>query len=136
MSPEGTVRDYYDALRAGDPLHPFFYESPTTVKFGIGETLSGYDAVESGLREQTAATTDWTVESDALVAGGDGDSAWFADRVHMAWTDTDADVDHAYDTRWSGSMLRVDGRWAFTGMHVSVPVRGGAEVDGTGEADE
>lgn len=125
MSPEGTLRAYYDALRAGDPLHPFFYEAPTTVKFGIGETLSGYEAVERGLREQTATTTDWTVESGALVVGSEEGSAWFADRVYMSWTDTDAGVDHAYDTRWSGSMSRGDGEWQFTGMHVSVPVRGG-----------
>jgi hypothetical protein len=125
MSPEGTVRAYYDTLRAGDPLHPFFHESPTTVKFGVGETLSGYEAVAAGLREQTATTADWTVASDALVVGSEGDSAWFADRVHMAWTDTEAGVEHEYDTRWSGSMVREDGEWPFTGMHVSVPARAG-----------
>jgi len=123
MDAAGTVRAYYDALRAGEPLYPFFHEAETTVKFGIGETLRGYEAVREGLRDQTATTSDWAVESSDLVVGTDGPSAWFADRVFMGWTDETRDERLEFDTRWSGSLRRVDDEWAFTGMHVSCPVR-------------
>ncbi|MFC7136866.1 hypothetical protein ACFQRB_11005 [Halobaculum litoreum] len=66
MTPEETVRAYYDALRAGEPLAPFFVESPATVKVGIGERLVGYAGVANGLREQTRTTDDWGVESHDL----------------------------------------------------------------------
>jgi hypothetical protein len=122
MDAAGTVRDYYDALRAGEPLYPYFHEDESTVKFGVGETLVGYEAVAAGLREQTATTTGWEVESRDLVVGNSDGCAWFADDVFMGWTDTGANVRYEFDTRWSGSMLRADGEWRFTGMHVSCPV--------------
>ena len=122
MDAAGTVRNYYDALRAGDPLFPFFHEDESTVKFGVGEKLVGYEAVAAGLREQTETTTGWEVESRDLVVGESDASAWFADDVFMGWTDTEANVRYEFDTRWSGSMLRVDDGWRFTGMHVSCPV--------------
>lgn len=122
MDAEDTVQDYYDALRAGEPLYPFFYEDETTVKFGVGETLAGYDAVAEGLRTQTETTTGWEVNSRDLVVGSNESSAWFADDVFMGWTDTEANVRYEFDTRWSGSMLRADDEWLFTGMHVSCPV--------------
>jgi hypothetical protein len=122
MDAAGTVRDYYDALRAGEPLYPYFHEDESTVKFGVGETLVGYEAVAAGLREQTATTTGWEVESRDLVVGNSDGGAWFADDVFMGWTDTGANVRYEFDTRWSGSMLRADGEWRFTGMHVSCPV--------------
>ena len=40
MTPEETVRSYYDALRAGEALAPFFVESPSTVKVGIGDRVA------------------------------------------------------------------------------------------------
>lgn len=119
---EGLVREYYDALRAGDPLYPYFRESPATVKYGLSETLWGYEAVAEALREQTRTTTDWTVESRDLtagtredVAGQRGDCGWFADDVVMAWTDTDRRTRYEFETRWSGTV--VDGE--FAAMHVS-----------------
>lgn len=134
MNPAETIRAYYDALRAGEPLYPFFYEADSTVKFGVGERLIGYEAVENGLRQQTATTTDWTVESANLVVGGEGESAWFADDVFMAWTDTQRETHHEFDTRWSGSIHRVGDEWQFTGMHVSAPVRvGDATRDAVGD---
>ncbi|MFB6118669.1 nuclear transport factor 2 family protein [Halosegnis sp.] len=125
MDAAGTVRDYYEALRAGEPLYPYFHGAATTVKFGVGERLVGYETVRAGLRTQTATTTDWTVESSNLVVDTAEASGWFADEVYMAWTDTERDVRHEFDTRWSGSLLQDDGDWEFTGMHVSVPVRPG-----------
>lgn len=122
MDAQATIRAYYDALRAGEPLYPFFYDDERTVKFGVGETLAGYDAVAAGLREQTETTTGWEVDSRELVVGEADGSAWFADDVFMGWTDTEANVRYEFDTRWSGSLLRVDGEWLFTGMHVSCPV--------------
>jgi len=123
------VRDYYADLRAGEPLAPYFRAKPTTVKYGISETLVGYEAVAEGLREQRRTTTDWAVESRGLTTGareptradetGDEDRpacGWFADDVFMAWTDTDAGIRYEFDTRWSGTV--VDG--AFATMHVSV----------------
>ena len=124
MTPEETVRAYYDALRGGDPLGPFFVESPDVVKFGVGERLVGYAAVADGLQEQTGRTRDWTVESDALRVVRREDHAAFSDEVRLAWFDAETYADHDYDTRWSGSLTHTPdaGReWKFLGMHVSVP---------------
>jgi hypothetical protein len=136
MNAEATVRGYYDSLRNGEPLHPYFLESDRTVKFGVGERLTGYEAVSSGLRDQTANTNGWEVRSDRLLVEERGDAGWFSDDVFMGWTDTSANVRYEFDTRWSGTMLRVGeeerdaeadpgpGRWRFAGMHVSVSLRG------------
>ncbi|MFB6142768.1 MAG: nuclear transport factor 2 family protein [Halorientalis sp.] len=128
MDATRTVRDYYDALRAGDPLGPYFAETEDLVKFGVGERLAGPTTVREGLREQTARTTDWTVESDALRVTDRGCHAWFSDDVFLAWTDTEVGVRFEFDTRWSGTLERrgddgpdEDGDWRFVGMHVSVP---------------
>jgi hypothetical protein len=127
---EELVREYYDALRAGDPLYPYFRESPATVKYGLSETLRGYEAVSAGLREQTRTTTEWTVDSRHLTTGtrggpeelvGDGPGGdgvgcgWFADDVLMAWTDIDRQTRYEFETRWSGTV--VDGE--FAAVHVS-----------------
>ena len=125
MDAASTVRAYYDALREGDPLYPFFADESTTVKFGIGERLTGYEAVRAGLAEQTETTDDWTVESERLVVSAADDHAWFSDDVVMAWTDTEADHRHEYDTRWSGALRHrgddadLGTSWRFVGMHVS-----------------
>ena len=136
MDAEATVRDYYEALREGDPLPPYFLESDRTVKFGVGERLTGYDEVSAGLRDQTATTAGWEVTSSRLLVEERADGAWFSDDVFMGWNDTDAGVRHEFDTRWSGPMVRLGeaelggerdpgpGRWRFAGMHVSVSVRG------------
>ncbi|MFB6296980.1 MAG: hypothetical protein ABEH56_00505 [Salinirussus sp.] len=112
MDVTGTIRDYYAALEDGEALYPFFREDPATVKFGISEALVGYEAVAAGLREQTRTTTDWVAESRDLTVG----TAWFADDVFLAWTDTDRGIRYEFDTRWSGSL--VDGE--FAAVHVSV----------------
>jgi hypothetical protein len=117
-----TVRAYYRALREGDRLAPFFREAGTTVKFGIGERLSGYEEISEGLAEQTATTTDWTVESRRLVVEERDRHAWFSDDVRMAWTDAESGVEHDHETRWSGTLEWNDGSWEFAGMHVSCRV--------------
>jgi hypothetical protein len=117
-SPTETIETYYQRLRDGDPLATFFADSETTVKFGISEALWGGGAVADGLREQTATTTDWAVDSRHLTVDQHGDVAWFADDVGLAWTDTERDTRHEFDTRWSGTLERTDG-WRFVGMHVS-----------------
>jgi len=125
MDAEATVRAYYDALRASDPLYPFFARESTTVKFGIGERLTGYDEIAAGLRSQTESTEAWTVESNRLVVDQADDYAWFTDDVHMAWTDTAKDRRYDFDTRWSGTLQRhgddagLGTEWRFVGMHVS-----------------
>lgn len=121
MSVEETVRDYYEALRRGEPLAPYFAESPDLVKFGVSETLAGYDAVAEGLREQTRTTEDWQVESTALTATERDGYAWFADEVELAWTDATTGERYAFDTRWSGTLERRDDDWLFVGLHVSAP---------------
>jgi len=135
MTPESTVRGYYRALRAGESLAAFFLESPTAVKYGIGERLDGYAAIADGLASQTARTRDWVVESEALRVVDRGDHAAFSDQVRLEWYDTDDFETHSYDTRWSGTLTRTDDsgvdntdaapagtdvRWKFAGMHVSV----------------
>lgn len=124
MSVDATIRDYYESLRRGEPLYPYFRESPATVKVGVGERLVGYDAVAEGLREQSRTTDDWTVESRALLTEADGDHGRFADAVRLEWRDVEADRRRGYDTRWTGALVRRDGEWLFTAMHVSAPVGG------------
>lgn len=131
MNAEATVRAYYDALRAGDPLGPFFAPEETTVKFGISERLTGGAEISEGLSMQTETTAEWRVESDRLVVTERADHAWFSDDVFIAWTDTETDTRHEFETRWSGTLERRpdaewDGAgratpWRFVGMHVSTP---------------
>jgi len=120
MDAERTVLDYHDALRDAEPLSPYFAEDEGTVKYGVSETLVGYDAVSDGLRRQTRRTEDWKVESRALRVTERDAYAWFTDSVGMAWTDTDRDRRYGFDSRWSGTLERRDD-WVFVGMHVSVP---------------
>jgi hypothetical protein len=120
-----TIESYYDALRAGDPLGPFFADAPGMVKFGVGETLVGADDIVAGLRDQTETTTDWTVESRNLTVTERDDHAWFSDDVLLAWTDADSGTGHEFETRWSGTLELADGDWQFVAMHVSTPHEGG-----------
>lgn len=122
MDAEETVREYYDALRRGEPLYPFFAERPGVVKFGIGERLTGYDEIAAGLREQTQTTDDWTVESRNLRVSEADRYGWFSDDVRMAWRDVSADREYDFSTRWSGTLTERSEEWAFAGMHVSCPV--------------
>lgn len=43
MNAEATIRDYYAALRTGDPLPPYFAVGPAVVKFGVSERPIGRD---------------------------------------------------------------------------------------------
>lgn len=132
MDAEATVRAYYDALRAGEPLFPFFAREAASAKFGIGERLTGFEEIRDGLEAQTETTEAWSVRSDRLVVTERTDHAWFSDDVSMAWTDTRADIRNEFGTRWSGTLERrddpeeptpgVDTDWRFVGMHVSVEV--------------
>ncbi|PSQ15087.1 hypothetical protein BRD00_15110 [Halobacteriales archaeon QS_8_69_26] len=136
-----TVRDYYEALRRGEPLYPYFEESPATAKVGIGETLLGYGATAEALREQTRVTRDWTVESHRLRAGRRGETGWFSDLVGMAWTHEDDPL--SFDTRWTGALVDRGEEWVFVELHVSVahdpetgaPAGFGTNLDGTDTDD-
>lgn len=129
MTARSRIEAYYDALRDGDPLYPYFAPDESVVKFGISEHLNGYGEVETGLREQSATTADWAVESRALRVTERDRHAWFADLVGLAWTDTERSVRFEFDTRWSGTLERErrtagerdddPGDWRFVGMHVS-----------------
>lgn len=124
-SAAAVVRDYYDALRAGDPLEPFFRESESTVKFGISEALFGYDEVKTALREQTATTDGWTVRSGHLVVEERDAFATVADEVIMAWTNVETGDRRRFDTRWSGTLVP-----ARTGDDASDRSADGTERDG------
>jgi hypothetical protein len=137
MTPEETVQAYYDALRDGDALGSFFVESPDVVKFGIDERLVGYADIANGLQEQTARTRDWEVESEDLRIVSREDHAAFSDQVRMGWYDTADYEDHAYDTRWSGTLTRTDAEefeWKFLSLHVSVA--GSTKSDSVAETTE
>lgn len=121
MAVEDCIREYYAALRDGGDLTAFFRDDPALVKFGISDRLWGYDAVAEALRDQTQTTTEWTVESRRLRIGQRGSTAWFSDEVRMEWTNIDSEARHGFDSRWSGTLTREDGEWAFVGMHVSAP---------------
>ncbi len=115
-----TVWEYYEALREGEPLAPYFAEDESLVKFGISERLVGYEAVAEGLREQTRGSEQWTVTSHDLRVIERDRHAWFSDDVRMAWTDTETGTRREFDTRWSGTLARRGENWEFVGMHVSV----------------
>jgi hypothetical protein len=124
MDPRTTVTTYYDALRAGDPLGPYFADerdTDTFVKFGISERLVGSNEIRAGLRKQTETTADWSVTSHSLRVCERDSHAWFSDDVSMAWTGADG-TRHDFDTRWSGTLERTPDAardWQFVGMHVS-----------------
>lgn len=118
MDAESTVGAYYDALRAEEPLAPFFATDTDPVKVGIGERLVGGEAVRDGLQAQTAHTTGWDVETRDLRVTERDRHAWFADDVFLSWTDTDRNIRFSFDTRWTGTLER-DEDWRFVGMHVS-----------------
>jgi hypothetical protein len=144
MDAEATVRAYYDALRASEPLYPFFAREKSTVKFGVGERLTGYREIREGLREQTATTEEWTVESDRLLVAERDGHAWFSDDVFMAWTDVERDAPYEFKTRWSGTLewreddARLGTDWRFVGMHVSSesPRTSGSDSDPDGSPGE
>lgn len=127
MDARDTVDAYYDALRAGDALGPFFApprrEDDAPVKFGISERLVGVEAIRAGLREQTHTTSDWTVESRALRVTERDAHAWLSDRVSIGWTADSTGERRSFDTRWSGTMERAASTegpsWRFVGLHVS-----------------
>ncbi|MFB6146244.1 MAG: nuclear transport factor 2 family protein [Halobacteriaceae archaeon] len=113
------VEAYYAALQSGEPLAPFFLDRAAVVKVGISEHRVGHGAVADALREQTATTSDWTVESRALRTDRRGACGWFTDRVGLGWTTDDGDR-RRFDTRWTGTLVPADG-WRFVTMHVSAP---------------
>ena len=122
MHARERIESYYDALRAGEPLGPYFAAADAgdeLVKFGISERLVGAEAIRTGLRRQTEATTDWAVTSRALRVTERDRHAWFSDDVSMAWTDAATGDRRTFETRWSGTLERRDGEWRFVGMHVS-----------------
>ena len=123
MDARDAVEAYYESLRAGEPLGPYFgapSDGDAPVKVGISERLVGLDAIRAGLREQTETTADWVVDSQDLRVTERSSVAWFSDAVRLAWTDTDRGGRVEFDTRWSGTLERGN-RWRFVGMHVSAP---------------
>jgi hypothetical protein len=119
MDVDGFVRDYYEALRRGEPLDPYFHERPETVKVGVFSRRVGGESVAEALRDQTARTEDWTVESDDLRAFARDGVGHFVDDVRLAWTDVRADRRHEFDTRWTGLVVPRAGEPLFVSMHVS-----------------
>ena len=122
MDARATIHDYYDSLRHGAPLDTFFVddrpEDDPIVKVGISERLVGAESVKTGLRDQTASTSDWSVDSRALRVTQRDSVAWFSDDVALAWDERGERYE--FDTRWSGTLEQRDGDWSFVGMHVSV----------------
>lgn len=121
MDARSTITDYYEALRNGDPLGPYFAderaEDDAYVKFGISERLVGSEQIKEGLRVQTETTRAWQVDSRALRVVERAECAWFSDAVSMAWSDGESR--HSFDTRWSGTLVDRGHGWQFVGMHVS-----------------
>jgi hypothetical protein len=122
MSAADRVRTYYDALRSGEPLAPFFAPVDGAVKVGISERLVGGETVAEGLRDQSEHTTDWSVDSRDLRVTERESHAWFGDRVSLAWTDTDRRIRYEFDTRWSGTLEPREASESSTG--------GGDRIDG------
>lgn len=137
MSAEDVVLDYYEAVRRGEPLYPYFRESASTWKAAISTTYDGYDSIAEGLREQSRTTTDWTVDSHALETVDRDGCVTMTDHVTLAWTsvgstDTESEpaanhggegeparTAHEHETRWSGVLVEHADEWLFTQLHVS-----------------
>ena len=123
MNARTTVTDYYESLRAGESLDPYFADERSGddpfVKLGISERLVGSEQIRAGLRSQTETTTDWEVTSNELRVTEREEYAWFSDTVSMAWTAIEEDRRHDYETRWSGTLEQRSAEWRFVGMHVS-----------------
>jgi hypothetical protein len=128
MDARTTVTEYYEALRTGEPLGPYFADERADddqfVKFGLSERLVGSEEIRDGLTTQTETTTDWAVTSHALRVCERDQHAWFSDSVSMGWTDTDARLRYEFDTRWSGTLEATASGWQFVGMHVSTLAKG------------
>ena len=121
MSAEAVIAAYYDALRRGEPIHPYFLADGSTVKIGVRGASYGFETVADSLREQSRTTEDWTVESHRLTVEEADDHARFADEVSLAWTDLETETRHRFETRWTGTLVRRNGEWRFATMHVSAP---------------
>jgi hypothetical protein len=123
MDARTTVTEYYESLRSGEELGPYFADERDCedpfVKFGISERLVGAGEIREGLRSQTETTADWAVDSHALRVCERDQHAWFSDNVSMAWTDTAARMRYEFNTRWSGTLEATPDGWRFVGMHVS-----------------
>ena len=120
MSVTHVVQEYYETLRQGDSLGQYFHEE-ATVKFGVSESLYGYDEIADALREQRETTAEWSVESERLRVDDRGEFAVFADEVRLGWTDTTTGERYSFRTRWSGTLVRERSEWRFVSMHVSAP---------------
>ncbi|ERG87993.1 MAG: hypothetical protein J07HX5_00134 [halophilic archaeon J07HX5] len=110
MNADETIAAYYDALRAGEPLGPYFAEGQpdddALVKYGLSERLVGDTEIRAGLRRQTETTTDWAVTSHALQVCSRDTHGWFSDTVSMAWTDIETAIRYEFETRWSGTLAQ------------------------------
>lgn len=113
-----TVQDYYQALRNGAPLWPFFADEPSSVKIGISERLVGFDAIQPGIQKQTEQTREWVVTSTELSVTSRGCHAWMSDEVRLAWTEIETDTRRSFWTRWTGTLEARD-EWQFVILHVS-----------------
>ena len=135
MSARETVLDYYEALRRGEPLDPYFAERPDVVKVGVFSRRVGHDAVAEGLREQGRTTDDWTVDSHDLRVQETDAYARFTDRVDLAWRDTADGASYAFETRWSGVLDPREAKhgveWRFLDIHVSAPHDRERQIDDT-----
>ena len=119
---EATITAYYDALRDGEALSPFFLESVSIVKVSLSDSFIGYPDVANELSEQTATTDSWAVDSHDLSVTERDSFAWFHDDVTLAWTDMQLDADREFETRWTGTLERSgDDSWQFVSLHVSTP---------------
>jgi hypothetical protein len=122
MDVDGFVHDYYEALRRGEPLDPYFHERADAVKVGVFSRRVGGDSVAEALRDQTARTENWTVESRDLRTFARDGFGHFVDDVRLAWTDARAGRRHDFDTRWTGLVEPRAADPLFVSMHVSVSV--------------
>lgn len=135
MSPREVVLEYYESLRRGEPLYPYFLEDAGTTKIGVGETLRGYEAVAEGLLEQTRSTDSWSVRSHRLAVSDRDTHATFVDRVDLEWRDTVRDEWRSFDTRWTGTLEPSPRPPAPDGAPAGDADRSGETGDGSTEGD-
>jgi hypothetical protein len=68
-----TFRHYEQALGDNDvaALDAFFWQSPTTIRYGVGEALYGFDAISAFRRERPGGSPPRSLARQAITIFGD-----------------------------------------------------------------
>ena len=122
MNAHDTVKNYFDALVAGDAprLIEMMSSADHYVKIGtdVGESLEGSLNTADYYKHLVASTTDFTIALEHLDVQERGNVAWFYTRQvwHLKWQG----VFEELAMRMTGVLEKEKGSWRFVQIHASV----------------